>query len=140
MNLWSKHVVPVVFGTLATLGWSISAQAGAHGGMNIPMIKATTLMEGLDNPWDMAFLPDGTMFYTEKCKGLSVRMPNGSVNPLYGMKGSTGYASSGDDLFCEGQAGMLSVAVDRDFAKNQHLYVYSSSTKYHGAGCKTNFE
>ena len=140
MNLWSKHVVPVVFGTLATLGWSISAQAGAHGGMNIPMIKATTLMEGLDNPWDMAFLPDGTMFYTEKCKGLSVRMPNGSVNPLYGMKGSTGYASSGDDLFCEGQAGMLSVAVDRDFAKNKHLYVYSSSTKYHGAGCKTNFE
>ena len=140
MNLWSKHVVPVVFGTLATLGWYISAQAGAHGGMNIPMIKATTLMEGLDNPWDMAFLPDGTMFYTEKCKGLSVRMPNGSVNPLYGMKGSTGYASSGDDLFCEGQAGMLSVAVDRDFAKNQHLYVYSSSTKYHGAGCKTNFE
>lgn len=140
MNLWSKHVVPVVFGTLATLGWSISAQAGAHGGMNIPIIKAATLMEGLDNPWDMAFLPDGTMFYTEKCKGLSVRMPNGSVNPLYGMKGSTGYASSGDDLFCEGQAGMLGVAVDRDFAKNQHLYVYSSSTKYHGAGCKTNFE
>ena len=44
MNLWSKHVVQVVFGTLATLGWSISAQAGAHGGMNIPMIKATTLM------------------------------------------------------------------------------------------------
>jgi hypothetical protein len=25
------------------------------------------------DPWDMAFLQDGTMFFTEKCGGLSVR-------------------------------------------------------------------
>jgi glucose/arabinose dehydrogenase len=88
----------------------------------------------------MAFLPDGTMFYTEKCKGLSVRTKSGSVNALYGMKGSKGYAASADDLFCSGQAGMLGVVADRDFAKNRIIYVYSSSTKYHGSGCKTNFE
>jgi len=140
MKMWSKAFVPALVGTLATLGWSVTSHAGAHGGMDIPMIKATALMEGLDNPWDMAFLPDGTMFYTEKCKGLSVRLPNGSVNALYGMKETSGYADSGSDLFCSGQAGMLGVAVDRDFAKNRQLYVYSSSTKYHGAGCKTNFE
>ena len=32
-----------------------------------------------DSPWDMAFLPDGTMFFTEKCGGLSVRTSSGSV-------------------------------------------------------------
>ena len=30
-----------------------------------------------ESPWDMAFLPDGTMFFTEKCRGLSVRLPSG---------------------------------------------------------------
>jgi glucose/arabinose dehydrogenase len=108
--------------------------------MDVPMIKAAEFVTGLEGPWDMAFLSDGTMFYTEKCKGLSVRKTDGSVNALYGMKETAGYAGSGDDLFCEGQAGMLGVVADRHFAQNRHLYVYSSSTKYYGSGCKTNFE
>ncbi|MEM6677730.1 MAG: PQQ-dependent sugar dehydrogenase, partial [Pseudomonadota bacterium] len=28
----------------------------------------SVVLEDLENPWDMAFLGDGTMFYTEKCK------------------------------------------------------------------------
>ncbi|MBT8580005.1 PQQ-dependent sugar dehydrogenase [Polynucleobacter paneuropaeus] len=75
----------------------------------------------------MAFLPDGTMFFTEKCKGVSVRLPSGQINKLYGIGGTTGYSSSGADLFCDGQAGMMGVAVDPEFAKNRLLYVYSSS-------------
>ncbi len=121
-------------------GLSAHAHADAHEGMNVPTIKSSELMIGLDGPWDMAFLPDGTMFFTERCKGLSVRTSDGSVNALYGMKGTSGYSDSGDDLFCEGQAGMLGVVADINFAKNRTLYVYSSSTKYHGSGCKTNFE
>ena len=80
-----------------------------------------------ESPWDMSFLPDGTMFFTEKCKGLSVRMPSGSVNKLLGVGGSTGYSSTKDDLFCDGQAGVQGVAVDPDFAKNGYVYLYSSS-------------
>jgi len=38
-----------------------------------------------DSPWDMAFLPDGTMFFTEKCGGLSVRTSSGGVNKLLGL-------------------------------------------------------
>jgi glucose/arabinose dehydrogenase len=75
----------------------------------------------------MAFLDDGTMFFTEKCKGLSVRMPSGKVHALLGMGASEGYASTADDLFCEGQAGMMGVAVDPDFAQNRRIYVYSTS-------------
>ena len=80
-----------------------------------------------ESPWDMAFLNDGTMFFTEKCKGLSVRTPNGDVKKLLGVGGSSGFASVKDDLFCDGQAGVQGVAVDPDFASNRYVYLYSSS-------------
>jgi glucose/arabinose dehydrogenase len=92
-----------------------------------PVLASTTILKDLESPWDMAFLPDGTMFFTEKCKGLSVRLPDGKVNALLGMKDSKGYADSAPDLFCEGQAGMQGVAADPDFAKNRQIYVYSTS-------------
>jgi glucose/arabinose dehydrogenase len=93
-----------------------------------PRLTATEIMTGLENPWDMAFLPDGTMFYTEKCKGLSVRLPSGEVKPLLGMAGSSGYPETHYDLFCEGQAGMLGVAIDPEFERNRRIYVYSASS------------
>ena len=108
-------------------------------GMNVPTIEASEVMSGLENPWDMSFVSDGSMFYTEKCKGLSVRTASGDVNALYGMKGSSGYSDSADDLFCDGQAGMLGVVADSDFDSNRTLYLYSTSDKYYGEGCKTNF-
>ena len=37
------------------------------------------------------------------------------------MKGTSGYNSKGDDLFCSGQAGMLGIAVDPNFKKNRIL-------------------
>ncbi len=85
-------------------GLSAYAHADGHEGMNVPTIKSSAVMTGLENPWDMAFLPDGTMFFTERCKGLSVRTKDGNVNALYGMKGTNGYNDSGDDLFCEGHS------------------------------------
>ena len=90
-------------------------------------LSHTTVLSGLADPWDMAFLPDGTMFFTQKCDGLSVMLPDGEVNDLLGMGGSEGYESTADDLFCEGQAGMMGVAVDPEFDDNRLLYVYSTS-------------
>ena len=72
-----------------------------------------------ESPWDMAFLADGTMFYTEKCKGLSVRLPSGDVKALLGIPGTSGYAMMKDDLFCDGQAGVQGVAVDPEFSTNR---------------------
>ena len=129
-------VVALSVMAMASAGWS----DGHQGAMDVPKITATQVLDGLDAPWDMAFLPDGTMFFTERCDGLSVRMPDGAVNALYGMKDKEGFADAGSDLFCEGQAGMLGVVPDSDFENNRTLYVYSTSSKYHGDGCKTNFE
>lgn len=84
--------------TTASVAWA----AGHDGAMDVPKITASIVLEGRDAPWDMAFLPDGTMFFTEKCHGLSVRTPDGTVNALYGMKDTEGFADAGSDLFCEG--------------------------------------
>ena len=89
-------------------------------------VKADNFQQA-ESPWDMAFLPDGTMFYTEKCKGLSVRLPSGDVTPLLGVPGTSGYSMVKDDLFCDGQAGVQGVAVDPEFSSNRYVYVYSSS-------------
>jgi len=124
-NPVTHHRHPLLgLAALAVLGASTAGIAHAQA----PGLSATPVLEKLENPWDMAFLADGTMFFTEKCKGLSVRLPSGAVNKLLGMKGSTGYATTGADLFCEGQAGMAGVAVDPNFASNRFVYVYSTSS------------
>ena len=61
-------------------------------GKNVPNIGSMIIMSGLENPWDIAFTKNGkAMFFTEKSKGLSVKV-GGSVHALYGIKGSSGYA------------------------------------------------
>jgi len=136
-----KTLVTIAVPGILSIGTFSPAMAqDASERMNVPIIETNEYMTGLESPWDMAFLPDGTMFFTEKCKGLSVREASGTVNPLYGAKDSSGFPDSGDDLFCDGQAGVLGVVADADFDENRTLYLYSSSTKYYGDGCKTNFE
>jgi len=92
-----------------------------------PTLSTEVVVAKLESPWDMAFMKDGTMFFTEKCGGLSVRLPSGSIKKLHGIGGSNGYASSSEDLFCDGQAGVMGVAIDPEFASNRFVYVYSSS-------------
>lgn len=111
----------------ATMASATALGLPAHAA-DAPSLTSTTILSGLDNPWDVAFLPDGTMFFTEKCRGLSVKLPSGDVNQLLGMTGTDGFATTADDLFCEGQAGMNGVAVDPDFDDNRFVYVYSASS------------
>lgn len=89
-----------------------------------PTLKRTDFMTNLSNPWDLAFTSDQHLFFTEKCRGLSVRKPDGTVIRLFGTVGSALVAS---DLFCQGQSGMNGVAVDPDFATNRFVYVYMAS-------------
>ena len=105
----------------AVIGMVASTLAAAQVTVKVEEFQKT------DSPWDMAFLPNGTMFFTEKCKGLSVRLPSGKVNALLGVGGATGYAAVKADLFCDGQAGVQGVAVDPQFATNRFVYLYSSS-------------
>ena len=89
-----------------------------------PSLNRTTFLTGLDQPWDMAFTSDNHMFFTEKCLGLSVRRPDGTVVRLFGTAGS---ALVANDFFCQGQSGMNGVAIDPNFSSNRFVYVYMSS-------------
>ena len=89
-----------------------------------PALQRSDLMTGLENPWDLAVTRDGNLFFTEKCRGLSLRRPDGAVVRLFGARGSVRVAA---DFFCEGQSGMTGVALDPDFEENRTLYVYMSS-------------
>jgi aldose sugar dehydrogenase len=108
---------------------SLSGLAAAQSPSGAPGLTSTSVMSGREGAWDMAFLPDGTMFFTEKCGGLSVRLPSGAINALLGVKDSKGFPETASDLFCSGQAGMSGVAIDPDFATNRFIYVFSASSQ-----------
>jgi glucose/arabinose dehydrogenase len=116
-------------GTLASCGSGDmapgAAASPAPGSTVTPTLSRTVFMSGLAGPWDLAFTADGqTMFFTERCRGLSVRQSGGAVARLFGTTGSAQVAS---DLFCEGQSGMHGVALDPEFASNRFIYVYMAS-------------
>ena len=90
-----------------------------------PALTRTVVLQGLSSPWDVAVAADGAMFFTEKCRGLSVRRGDGSVTRLFGTSGS---ALVAPDLACVGQSGVHGVALDPGFATNRTLYVYMLST------------
>ncbi|MEO0909812.1 MAG: PQQ-dependent sugar dehydrogenase, partial [Pseudomonadota bacterium] len=88
-----KKIISSLFsGVMATAmiaGVPSAAKADGHSGaMDVPKIKAEVVLQGLENPWDMAFLPDGTMFFTEKCKGLSVRTTDGTLHAIQSVHAS----------------------------------------------------
>ncbi len=90
-----------------------------------PTLTRTVIQSGLSDPWDIAFAPDSTMFFTEKCRGLSVWRKDGSIVRLFGTAGSSLVAT---DLVCQGQSGVHGVALDPEFATNRTIYVYMAST------------
>jgi len=122
----ARTALPLI--VMAASAASLGSQAIAQGaGMNATRLGHEVVVSDLGTPWDMAFLPDGTLFFTEQCEGMSVRLPSGEVTGLLGMGDAEGYATSAEDLFCDGQAGMNGVAVDPDFDENRRVYVYSVS-------------
>jgi len=89
-----------------------------------PALTWTPLVTGLSNPWDVAFLADGTMFFTERAGNVKVRRSNGTVIPLTGFD----LPFAGPDVRAVGEGGMLGLAVDPDFASNRYLYTCYAST------------
>ena len=73
-----------------------------------------TVTEGLVNPWGLAFLPDGKMLVTEKPGRLRVVSADGKQmsEPVAGLPA----------VDARGQGGLLDVAIDPSFQKNQLIY------------------
>ena len=89
-----------------------------------PTLTQSVVLGGLEDPWDLAFLPSGEIIYTEKCKGLSLLKQDNTTVFLFGIDGGL----DAPDVFCEGQSGVLGVTVDPDFSSNRYIYTFVAST------------
>lgn len=105
----------------------ISAIAGAlllfsaipPAGVQAVSLTSTTVQSGLTYPWDIAFTPDGRMLVTERPGQLRVYAS--------GAPGAGLLATFTIPLVRhEGEAGLMGIAVDRNFASNQRLYLCAS--------------
>jgi glucose/arabinose dehydrogenase/cytochrome c5 len=76
--------------------------------------KVETLVKGLNQPWGMAFLPDGRMIFTERSGQLRFMDKNGNASAP--VKGTP-------TVFERQDGGMLDVALHPDFAKNGWIYL-----------------
>ena len=79
---------------------------------------ANAVATNLEIPWSMAFAPDGRLFVTER---------PGRVRILDLTVRSSELALTLDDVFAEGEAGLLGLALDPDFAQSRLVYLYYSA-------------
>ncbi len=77
-------------------------------------LRITTVVEGLEHPWGLEFLPDGRMLVTERPGRLRIVTPDGGLSaPLAGVPA----------VRAAGQGGLLDVALDPEFGENGFVYL-----------------
>ncbi len=88
-------------------------------------VTVATVAGGLEHPWGLAFLPDGSMLVTERSGRVRLVAPDGTLSaPLQGAPPTRGF----------GQGGMLDIALDPDFAETGHVFIAYSAIGSDGAG------
>lgn len=77
-------------------------------------LAVTRMADDLDEPWSLAFLPDGRFLVTERAGRLSILSPDGTKR---------GEVTGLPKVWQEGQGGLLDVMVPRDFATTRRLWL-----------------
>lgn len=104
-DLAIKFVALSVWAALACLALVSAAQAQG--------VRSEPVATGLQNPWAVAFLPEGRYLVTERPGRMRVVEANGQLGaPLAGLPA----------VAAGGQGGLLDVVLDSDFARNRTLY------------------
>ncbi|MEO8119147.1 MAG: PQQ-dependent sugar dehydrogenase, partial [Rhodoferax sp.] len=76
-------------------------------------VRPEVLASGLQNPWAVAFLPEGRFLVSERPGRMRVIEANGKVGAA--LEGLPKVAAGG-------QGGLLDVVLDADFARNRTLF------------------
>ena len=99
---------------------------------NIPLIEdqknytVTPIVEGLENPWGMDWLPNGDLIYTEK-EGKMYRFDGSKTTEIKNVP----------DVYVRGQGGLLDVMVHPDFNANNTIFISYASSAGDGDGGNT---
>ncbi|MBA3986238.1 MAG: PQQ-dependent sugar dehydrogenase [Flavobacteriales bacterium] len=86
-------------------------------------------VSGINIPWGMTWLPDGSMLITEKSGDL-IHFKNGNktiINTTF------------DDLYVRGQGGLLDIELHPNYSENGWIYLTYSSNEGQGDGGNTKF-
>ena len=87
-------------------------------------VKIETIATGLEHPWAIAVLPDGTYLVTER-PGRMRTIRDGKVGaPISGVP----------EVYARGQGGLLDVELDPKFTSNRTLYFTASVAAGGGSG------
>lgn len=88
--------------------------------------KTELIVPGIEIPWGLAFLPDGSMLITEK-SGKLILFKNGIKTNIQGLP----------EVFVRGQGGLLDIELHPNYKKNGWIYIAFSSTEGEGEGGNT---
>lgn len=92
---------------------AVIAQSSVSSPSELGALQVTTLVKNLENPWGMAFLPDGRLLITERPGRLRIYSKGKLSAPLSGTP----------NVYNQGQGGLLDVAIDPKFNENQLIYL-----------------
>jgi len=116
----------IAAGLIATGTAAVAAQdAGEFRRSTYHDYRVVTVADGLQNPWSMAFLPNGDMLVTERPGRLRI-IRDGELlaDPVEGLP----------EVYVRGQGGLLDVVAHPDFGQNQLVYIsYSKPGSEDGA-------
>ncbi len=87
------------------------------GGPGAPALTVTPVQMGLSIPWGLDFAPDGTMFFTTRGGGWFSVAPE---NHYTGARTPVEY--NDDDLYVNGETGLLDLQLDPNFAANKRVF------------------
>ena len=95
-----------------------SAEPSVDDGRLLPPTVVGEVATGLEIPWSVAFLPDGTALVSER-----------GTAKIKLLDGQGGVAEVGEvpDVEAEGEGGLLGLAISPDFATDQLVYAYHTS-------------
>lgn len=95
------------------LGLAMAGVVVSLGSCAAPQVRATTIVSGLENPWDVAFTPNGSMIWTEKGGRIMRRVATGTTVRM---------AADMSDLFVGSETGLMGLAIDPAFSSNHRMY------------------
>src|SRR5438105_4574411 len=102
------------------LPFALGAQSFQSEGQAVRVVK---LVEGLDHPWSLAFLPDGRLLVTERPGRLNLIGRDGQRTRIEGVP----------RVYSSGQGGLLEVALHPRFAENGFIYLSYAGPRDGGA-------
>ncbi len=116
-------IVILVFSVAMALKNSPQAHAASIS-TDLVTVKSEAVVTGLDHPWGLDFLPDGSTLVTERAGRLFLLEPDGTLRKVAGLP----------KIAVGGQGGLLDVAVSPDFETDAMIYFSFSQSGKRGAG------